>query len=281
MKLPEFFERVPRPLAILAVPVIALIIVAAVVLSSGPSSPRPVDRLAAVPTTALGDFGPTLTPEALATPEPTVEPTPAPAANRMNCTEIRGTDYQSDVEAEWYRTNCANANSSGGAAGGSGGAAATGGGISSSGDRLVLQRLGINAPVNYRTVPSDGQLGDPAGPYDVVWYDFRNFSGMGGYPGEGGNAVLAGHVDYRTVGPAVFYQLRNVSAGDVIQYRRSDGQTISYSVTSVSDILPGANWDPIVSKGGAEAITLITCNGEFNYNTREYSHRRVVKAVRI
>ena len=93
--------------------------------------------------------------------------------------------------------------------------------------------------------------------------------------------MVSGHVDYRTVGAAVFYNLRNVRMGDVIQYRRTDGQIVRYSVSYVDDILPGADWDPIVSAGGPEKITLITCNGEFNSATREYSHRRVVQAVRI
>ena len=271
MELRRRLERVPRPVRLFAVPVTALLIVGAVVLAGSSSN----DSLTSVvPTAALGDFDRTPSPAASATAPlaSTVEPPPEP--NRQDCNKIRGTAYESEAEAAWYRANC------------TGGAAATaasgaaGGGLTSSSDRLLLPRLGINAPVNYRTIGLDGQMLDPAGPYDVVWYDFANFAGMGGYPGDGGNAVLAGHIDYRTVGAAVFWQLRNVTAGEVIQYRRADGQTITYTVTSVSDIQPGANWDPIVSRGGPEQITLITCVGEFNYTTREYSLRRVVKGVR-
>jgi LPXTG-site transpeptidase (sortase) family protein len=252
---------------------LALVAIVGIVLTSGGGGGSDGAPEAVVPTTALGDFD-TPTPEHEITPEPGPEPPPGPS-HRTSCPEIRGTAYESDDERAWFQQNCSNTG------GGSGSVGTGSGSLRASSDRLIMPRLGINAPVNYRTVGTNGQLGDPAGPYDVVWYDFSNFSSFGGYPGDGGNAVLAGHVDYRTVGAAVFYQLRNVSVGDVIQYRRGDGQMITYSVTYVADILPGANWDPIVARGSGDAITLITCNGTFDYTTREYSHRRVVKGVRI
>jgi serine/threonine protein kinase len=47
------------------------------------------------------------TPEATAGSLPTTEPGSGSApAQRFNCQEIRGTDYRSDAEREWYQANC-------------------------------------------------------------------------------------------------------------------------------------------------------------------------------
>lgn len=45
---------------------------------------------------------PTPTPEATATPEAT----PTPVNNRLDCNEIRGTDYLSRGERTWFLDNC-------------------------------------------------------------------------------------------------------------------------------------------------------------------------------
>ena len=150
-----------------------------------------------------------------------------------------------------------------------------------SGDRLVIPRLGVDAPVNVRDVQADGAMGNPAGPIDVVRYNFALFPGLGGYPGGGGNTTIAGHVDYYSYGLAVFAPLRYVQEGDIIEYYRWDGVKVTYRVEWYADLPPDYPWGQIVASTNPEALTLITCNGDFNYYAREYSHRRVVRAVRI
>jgi hypothetical protein len=46
----------------------------------------------------------------------------------------------------------------------------------------------------------------PDNAWDVAWYDFS------ARPGAGSNAVFSGHVDYHDVGPAVFWNLRDLRA---------------------------------------------------------------------
>jgi hypothetical protein len=36
----------------------------------------------------------------------TASPTPARLADRTNCNDIRGTDYRSDTERQWFLANC-------------------------------------------------------------------------------------------------------------------------------------------------------------------------------
>ena len=285
MRLPAFLARDPRILVMPAALVAAFLIALGIGLSLGgdQASPSPVETRVLA---AVAD-----------SPTPTPEPTPPP--NRGDCEEIRGTAYLSVVEREWYRENCissapVSAQAAAAAAAPPVSVAQTTtdvvaaedattvvGRISSSDDRLVIERLGIDAPVNYRTVEADGALGNPVGADDVVWYDFSAFRGLGGYPGNGGNAVIAGHVDYRVVGPAVFYNLRIAAEGDIISYHRGDGKVVTYAVAWISDLVPETNWNSIVARGREDTLTLITCNGQFDYARGQYSHRRVVHATRV
>jgi len=150
------------------------------------------------------------------------------------------------------------------------------------GDRLIIAKIGVDAPITMRVVGPDGHMPRPEGPQDVVWYDFSAFQGLGGRPGVGGNTVLSGHVDYRDYGPAVFWDLRKLEAGDEIIIRLSDGSEYKYVVewNRVVDS-SAAVWNDIVASTPQESVTLITCAGTFDPSTRSYDQRRVVWAVRV
>jgi LPXTG-site transpeptidase (sortase) family protein len=272
---------VPRAILIVTLPLFVFLVVAGLTLGVDDDAPNSV---AVVPTM----FVQVESSQPLPTPRPA--PTATAVAIRTDCAAIRGSDYRSAEERAWFQQNCNTtiqaprpsvSSAQAGPALPPPAEAVSEGYISGSNDRLILSRLGINAPVNYRGVASDGVMGNPLGAYDVVWYDFSGIPGLGGYPGSGGNAVIAGHVDYRGVGPAVFYQLRNVVEGDLIEYRRSDGEVVQYVVEWISDIPPTENFAGIVTSAAGDVLTLVTCNGEFDTVAREYSHRRVVRAVRI
>lgn len=151
-----------------------------------------------------------------------------------------------------------------------------------SGDRLVIPSIGVNAPVTMRVVGPDGAMGNPNGPEDVVWYDFSAYAGLGGYPGNGGNAVYAGHVNYRNYGAAVFANIESLGPGDLIEVYRGDGQVISYSVqwTTWAEG-EGSNFTGYVQAEGFDEITLVTCVGTWDPGARQYSNRLVVRGKRI
>jgi hypothetical protein len=149
----------------------------------------------------------------------------------------------------------------------------------SSDDRLVSARLGINAPVNVRDVGVGGELGVPAGAFDVVRYNFVDYTGLGGYPGQGGVTMIGGHVDFYTVGLAVFAPLRQAQTGDEIQYVRGDGTTVNYVVDWVTDLPFNTDLSPYLNRSSDELI-LVTCNGTFDSAARRYDLRRLVHSVR-
>jgi LPXTG-site transpeptidase (sortase) family protein len=157
------------------------------------------------------------------------------------------------------------------------------------GDRFVISKFGVNAPLSYKVVGPDGQMPNPDGPDDVAYYNFSAWPGKGGAPGKGGNAVFAGHVDSGSKAckggtkpppcEAVLWDLNQLKVGDEIEVQLS-GVSYKYSVTSNQPVSANnAPWDTIVGTTANESITIITCGGDFNRDTHEYNNRQVVTAV--
>ncbi|MBA2521430.1 MAG: class F sortase [Chloroflexia bacterium] len=140
---------------------------------------------------------------------------------------------------------------------------------------LAIERSGIDAQIEPLKV-INGEMQDPTGPWTVAWYD--NLASLG----EGGNVVMAGHIDYWNVGPAVFYSIDELLEGDEITVIADDGQVFTYAVEWVrqydADDVP---LDEVVGSTGTESLTLITCGGTFDYTTAEYLNRTVVRATLV
>jgi LPXTG-site transpeptidase (sortase) family protein len=146
---------------------------------------------------------------------------------------------------------------------------------------LSIPAIGVNASVYSRTIGEDGQMGDPSGPFQVIWYDFaaNGWTGLGGAPGQpGANAVMAGHVDYIHVGPAVFWSIRDLQPGDIVTVNTDTGP-INYSVQWSQWAEPDQDFTGFVTQTGQESITLVTCIGSFSAG--HYSNRFIVRAVRV
>jgi LPXTG-site transpeptidase (sortase) family protein len=139
--------------------------------------------------------------------------------------------------------------------------------------RLVIPKIGIDAPVTEKGLDPNGAMQNPNGPEDVAWYDFT------ARPGQGGNAVFSGHLDYHDYGPAVFARLREMTAGDLVEVRLEDGTVHRYVVT-ISVLYPAdsAPSQEIVGPTGREMVTLVTCGGTWQGRPQGYSHRLVVRA---
>ena len=131
------------------------------------------------------------------------------------------------------------------------------------GVRTGLVRLGLD-PGGSLEVPGDfGQAG---------WYT------GGPAPGEQGPAVIAGHVDSRS-GPAVFFRLRELKAGDVVRVRRADGVTLHFTVERARQY-PKAAFprDTVFGTLSEQALRLVTCGGSFDRQCRSYRDNLVVDA---
>jgi sortase (surface protein transpeptidase) len=155
--------------------------------------------------------------------------------------------------------------------------------------RLRIPTINVDAPIGRSLVDAGGQLANPLGPTDVVWYDFGSRKDLGGAPGAGKNAVFAGHVDRSGLveyananysGPGVFFFLDRLTPGDVVEVT-TNGKTLRYAVVWAKQVPAETNWNELFSSDVlGDSITIVTCGGDFDYDTHEYKHRLVVRAVR-
>jgi LPXTG-site transpeptidase (sortase) family protein len=142
--------------------------------------------------------------------------------------------------------------------------------------RIVIARIGVDAPVTVKGIDAEGVMEPPDGPEDVAWYGFT------AQPGKGSNAVFSAHVDYRDYGLAVFARLDDLRKGDLVEVRLADGSLFRYEVvlSRVYETVAAPAQD-IVGPTSREVITLITCAGRFDEVSRQYSHRLMVRAERV
>lgn len=140
-------------------------------------------------------------------------------------------------------------------------------------NRIMIPRVEIDAPIVVKGLDSAGVMQAPDTAVDVAWYDFSS------RPGDGGNAVFSGHVDYVDVGPAVFWRLKDLQPGDVIQVSFIDGISAEYAVSAVNTFEAAtAPVDQIVGATAKDSLTLITCAGTFDRQTQQYDQRLIVRA---
>jgi LPXTG-site transpeptidase (sortase) family protein len=156
---------------------------------------------------------------------------------------------------------------------GESGASTTSGSLAP-GSRLVIPSIDVDASIIAVGVDGSGAMGMPSNGWDVGWYDFSAL------PGQPGNSVMTGHVDYYDVGAAVFWRLRDLGSGDEVEvYLPEGGGVAIYQVTEVESYDAGtAPLDAIIGPTTDDVLTLITCDGSFNPSMREYDHRLVVRA---
>ncbi len=158
-------------------------------------------------------------------------------------------------------------------------------------ERILISGYEVDAPVIVLGLDEDNVMESPEEPCDVAWYDFTS------YPGFGSNAVFSGHVDWFNLGAAgckcenpngcggpggaVFWDLKNMVMGDLVEVRLQDGTVYQYEVISRRQVSGSTDFREIVSATEKEIITLITCGGTFNQETRHYNDRVVLQAERI
>ena len=138
--------------------------------------------------------------------------------------------------------------------------------------RLVIPRIGVDAPVEAVGRDQRNNMAVPSVPTHVAWYS------SGPAPGEAGDAVIDGHLDW-TTGPAVFWNLGKLHAGDEIQVVAQDGAVVRFSVTQAKQV-PYTQPPPgLFVPTGPAHLSLITCAGAWDAGKRMYQQRLVVDSA--
>jgi sortase (surface protein transpeptidase) len=139
---------------------------------------------------------------------------------------------------------------------------------------IEIPAIGVNAPVTRLDLNADGTVQVP--PLDnhnlAGWYD-RSVT-----PGAKGTSVILGHVD-DYAGPSVFYNIKNLRKGQVIDVIRADGVTAVFAVDGVQKAAK-TNFPTSDVYGNVPypALRLVTCGGPFDAKTGSYLDSIVVYA---
>ncbi len=140
---------------------------------------------------------------------------------------------------------------------------------------IRIAKYGVIARVLQVGVTKDGALATPSNVFDSAWY--RDSA----LPGNPGATLIDGHVSsWETNG--VFYDIKNLVAGDSIEIEKGDGAKLEYSVVKVTRFPKDAVdmkslMIPITA--GTSGLNLITCGGKYDKESNQFSERIAVYAT--
>ncbi|HEV1996530.1 MAG TPA: class F sortase [Candidatus Dormibacteraeota bacterium] len=138
--------------------------------------------------------------------------------------------------------------------------------------RLRIPRIGVNAQVLGVGLAKDGSMAVTNESYTVGWYN------RGTAPGNTGDAVIVGHLDWYDTSHAVFFNLKDLRPGDDIEVQRLDGVTKHFRVISTRTVAYNASVPGLFAGDGAPRLSLITCGGAWDKRLGQYLQRVIVDA---
>ncbi len=135
---------------------------------------------------------------------------------------------------------------------------------------LHIPAIGLSVSLSSLGVNPDGSVQVPDNIVQPGW--FR----LGPTPGQLGSAVILGHVDNFT-GPGVFFELRTLASGDLVDVSLTDGVVAQFVVNAVVQYSkPDFPADRVYTSHGSSALQLVTCGGTFDHQTGSYLSNVVV-----
>ncbi|WP_291045062.1 class F sortase, partial [Herbiconiux sp.] len=143
--------------------------------------------------------------------------------------------------------------------------------------RVEVPSLGIDVSVAAEGVDAAGALALPEDPDVASWYRW----GPSPWSPEGAT-VIASHVDSLKYGLGQFARLPDATAGTRISVTAADGRVADFEVQHVDlAAKDGIDWGQVFDRAGPSRLVLITCGGEFDYDTGHYRSNVFVTAVPV
>jgi sortase (surface protein transpeptidase) len=136
---------------------------------------------------------------------------------------------------------------------------------------LTIPALGVQAKVEHVGVDNLGNMAIPSDPNNAAWFQ------PGTVPGNVGNAVVDGHLDWYGIPQGIFYYLSSLKSGDRLYVRDDNGIDRAFVVTQ--QLVCIYNNCPLQDTFGTTSLTrlnLITCAGVFNTSSQNYNKRLIV-----
>jgi LPXTG-site transpeptidase (sortase) family protein len=138
---------------------------------------------------------------------------------------------------------------------------------------ISIPAIGLGQPLVLLGLEPDGTMEVPGDFAAVGWFRF------GPRPGENGPAVIAGHIDSKT-GPAAFYRLHELEAGDEVRVTREDGSVARFVVRETQSFAKRSfPTERVFGPTARPELRLITCTGAFDWSRRSYVENLVVFAA--
>lgn len=140
-------------------------------------------------------------------------------------------------------------------------------------DRLLIPAIQVNAPIEAVGIDTNGNLATPRlSPWlDTGWYS------SGPRPGAKGSSVIDGHLDRPGGYPAVFWLLRQLHIGDIVEVHESNNKTLRFRVIDIEYYQPqNAPLQQIFGNTSGKYLNLITCAGDWIASQNQTTLRLVV-----
>ena len=129
---------------------------------------------------------------------------------------------------------------------------------------LRIPALGVSSSLSQLGLNADKSPQVPTKYEEPGWYK------LGPAPGQMGSAVILGHVDDKK-GPAVFYKLGSLKAGDKVDVSLTDGVIVHFVVKNVATYLKAQfPSQQVYGSHGYSGLQLVTCGGKFDSATGHY-----------
>jgi sortase A len=138
---------------------------------------------------------------------------------------------------------------------------------------LTIPSLSITAPVESVGLNAKGAMAVPAKFSNVGWFN------QGPRPGEGGNAVIDGHINNGLGLSGVFADLETIELGADIFIEDAAGQKIHFKVSRAELVdYKKSGADIFTGDTTRSQLILITCEGDWIQSEKTYNKRFIVYA---
>jgi sortase A len=138
-------------------------------------------------------------------------------------------------------------------------------------EKIEIPKINVSSVVESVGMDENGRMAVPVNDMDVAWWS------LGTFPGESGNAVIAGHLDKKDGSPSVFYYLQDLNIGDLIYVYVNNWEKLTFKVTQKQNFNDKEfPINLIFGQTQSRNLNLITCSGTYDKVAKNYGQRLVV-----
>lgn len=137
--------------------------------------------------------------------------------------------------------------------------------------RISIPKIDLTASIVSMDLTAEKIVDTP--PDDVGWY------AGGARPGNPGTCALNGHFLNLQGNPGVFFNLSKLQIGDNITITDDKKQQFRYKITNTELVdLDNFSAQKVYASGSKSLLSLVTCAGNFNTESNNYTKRTVIYA---